>query len=186
MSIFGLLFQWTRIVKYKLLSSNKKVTGKVRFNQPVLLAGLGRIDFGKNVQLGYFPSPFFFSGYIHLEARTETSYIEIGDHVMINNNFFAISSGGGIVIGNNTLIGLNCEIIDSDFHELDPNKRINGNPLSLKVTIGENVFLGNNVKIGKGVLLGRNVVVGNGSLVIDSFGDNLIIGGVPAKVLGRV
>ncbi len=184
--MWNFLFQRPRIVKYKLLSTNKKVTGKARYNQPVLLTGNGRIVFGQNVQLGYFPSPFFYSGYIHLESRNETSSIEIGDGVMINNNFYAISAGDGIVIGSNTLIGLNCEIIDSDFHELDPAKRKTGNPATGKVVLGTNVFLGNNVKITKGVVLGNNVVVGNGALVNDSFEDNVVIGGIPAKVIGRL
>lgn len=186
MSRWRRLFQWPRIVKYKLLSTNRRVKGKAHFNQPVLMAGEGQITFGVNVQLGYYPSPFFYSGYIHLEARTENSVIEIGDGVMINNNFYAISSGSGIFIGKNTLIGLNCEIIDSDFHELNPLKRKDGSPVSKEVVIGENVFLGNNVKITKGVVLGNNIVVGNGSLVKDSFEDNVIIGGIPAKVIGRV
>jgi maltose O-acetyltransferase len=121
-----------------------------------------------------------------LESRTDDSIIIIEEGVIINNNFFAISCGSGIHIGRNTLIGLNCEIIDSDFHEVNPQNRKVGKPISKKVVIGENVFLGNNVKVAKGVVLGNNVVVGNGSVVLSSFEDNVIIGGVPAKVIGKV
>jgi galactoside O-acetyltransferase len=186
MTFWSSIFRWPRIIKYRLLSDNRKVTGHAQFNQPVLLLGKGSIRFGQNVQLGFFPSPFFYSGYIHLESREPDSFIEIGDNVMINNNFYAISAGPGITIGADTLIGLNCEIIDSDFHEITPDKRRQGNPATEKVVLGRNVFLGNNVKITKGVVLGNNVVVGNGSLVNTSFEDNVIIGGVPAKVIGRI
>src|SRR6478752_6529925 len=122
------IFQLPRIWKYKLLSSNKKITGRPILNQPALLIGSGRLIFGERVKLGYYPSPFFFNGYIHLEARSESSYISIGNNVFINNNFFAISDKEGIEIGENTLIGTNCEIIDSDFHDLSPDKRNSGTP----------------------------------------------------------
>lgn len=177
------MFQFFRIWKYKLLSTNKRTTGKAVCNQPVLRLGLGKIIFGEAVKLGYYPSPFFFNGYIHLESRYKESKIVIGNNVFINNNFFAISEGDGIEIGDNTLIGLNCEIIDSDFHEIAPDKRTSGKPATKKVVLGKNVFLGNNVKITKGVVLGENVVVANGSIVSSCFADNLIIGGVPAKII---
>jgi acetyltransferase-like isoleucine patch superfamily enzyme len=180
------IFQLPRIWKYKLLSTNKRVQGKPILNQPALLMGAGKIIFGREVILGCYPSPFFYNGYIHLEARSPESYIILGDNVFINNNFFAISEKEGIEIGANTLIGSGCEIIDSDFHNLDPGKRTSGVPLSKKVTIGKNVFLGNNVKITKGVTLGDNVVVANGSVVVRSFPENVIIGGVPAEIIGNL
>ncbi len=46
--------------------------------------------------------------------------------------------------------------------------------------------MGNNVKITKGVVLGNNVVVANGAVVSSSFEDDVIIGGVPAKIIGRL
>lgn len=179
-------FRIPKVLKYKLLSNNRNVSGKAGANQPVLLLGKGKIIFGSNVQLGYYPSPGYFSGYIHLEARSESSFIKIGDNVIINNNFFAISESEGIQIGDDTLIGLNCEIIDSDFHELDPLRRRHGTPVSMKVTLGNNVWLGNNVKITKGVELGNNVVVANSAVVVSSFPADVIIAGVPAKIIGKV
>ncbi|GAB2829588.1 acyltransferase [Ferruginibacter profundus] len=180
------IFQLPRIWKYRFLSTNKKIQGKPILNQPALLIGAGKIIFGSRVKLGYYPSPFFFNGYIHLEARNESAYILIGNDVFINNNFFAISEREGIEIGDNTLIGTNCEIIDSDFHDLSPDKRTSGIAISKKVVLGKNIFLGNNVKITKGVVLGDNVVVANGSLVVSSFKENVIIGGIPAKIIGNL
>lgn len=180
------IFVALRKRKYRFLSDNRNVAGKPIIDQPVLTSGKGKIIFGKNVCLGFFPSPFFYNGYIHLEARQEGSKIIIGDDVFINNNFFAISDLASIEIGAQTLIGTNCEIIDSDFHDLDPEKRLTGTPASGKILIGRNVFLGNNVKITKGVMLGDNVVVANGSVVTGSFPANQIIGGVPAKIIGTL
>ena len=181
-----ILFQRPRVFKYKLLSNNKRVSGRPICNQPALLIGKGEIRFGNNVHLGYYPSPFFYNGYIHLESRSEESVISIGNNTYINNNFFAVSDKQGIYIGNDVFIGVNCEIIDSDFHSVSPDKRSGGESVSKKVVIGNNVFLGNNVKIAKGVVLGDNVVVANGSVVGSSFDSNVIIGGVPAKIIGTV
>jgi acetyltransferase-like isoleucine patch superfamily enzyme len=180
------LFQRPRVIKYKLLSDKVQISGKPIFNQPVLMLGKGNMKFGRNVQLGYYPSPFFYSGYIHLEVRSANSAIVIGDDVYINNNFCAISEGEGIFIGSKTLIGFNCEIIDSDFHGIKEDDRNGGNSVTKKVILNDNVFLGNNVKIMKGVELGKNVVVANGAVVVDSFPENVIIGGVPAKIIGKV
>lgn len=59
----------------------------------------------------------FYSTYTYIEARTENSSIIFGDNVRTNNQFTAVSELS-IVIKNNALIGLNCAIYDSDFHDL--------------------------------------------------------------------
>jgi acetyltransferase-like isoleucine patch superfamily enzyme len=150
-------------------------------HQPVQLVGRGRIKFGGKVDLGVYPSPFFLSGYIYLEARNADSVIEIEDHVFISNNTCLISGGPGIFIGTRTMIGYNCEIMDSDFHDTHPERRWVGTGKVGKVIIGENVLIGSNVKILKGVTIGNNSVVGNGSVVVRPVPENMIVFGNPAK-----
>lgn len=48
-------------------------------------------------------------------------------------------------------------------------------------TIGDNCFIGANATILGGVVLGNNVKVGAGAVVINSFGDNAVLVGNPAK-----
>jgi maltose O-acetyltransferase len=151
---FRKIFQKLRILKYRLLSNCKLVIGNPKINQPVQFVGGGTILFGKNVNLGYFPSPYFYNSCIYVEARNKETKIVFGDNIYINNNCVFIAEGEGIEIGSNTLIGTNCEIIDSDFHDLNPNRRTNGKAKTAKVMIGKNVFIGNNVKIMKGVTIG--------------------------------
>ncbi len=177
------IFQYPRILKYKLLSNCKNITGTPRYNQPVQLLGDGNISFGKNVKLGVNPSPYLYSGYGYMDVRKKSSKIVIGDNVWLNNNFTIVSEGEGIEIGSDSIIGLNIEIIDSDFHDLDPNKRLSGVPKSAKVTIGKNVFIGNGVKILKGVTIGDNSVIASSSVVIKSIPANVIAGGYPCKVI---
>lgn len=180
------LFQYPRVFKYKLLSNCQNVVGKPKYNQPTQLLGGGTIMFGKNVNLGVNPSPHFYSGYGYVDARKPHSKITIGDDVWINNNFMIASEGEGIEIGEKTLIGLNFEVVDSDFHDLHPDKRMSGTPKTAKVTIGKNVFIGNNVKILKGVIIGDNSVIANSSVVTKSIPANVIAGGYPCKVIKQL
>ncbi len=185
--IIYLFIKFPRNIKYKLLSNAKDVTGKAIFIQPCQMNGNGKIKFHNNVNIGYEPSPFLYSGYGYIEARNSLSNIDIHDNVYINNNIVIISEGDkGITISKNTLIGTNCEIYDSDFHNLDINKRLNGKPNTDKVLIKENVFIGSNVKILKGVTIGENSIIANGSVVTKSIPSNVIAGGIPAKVIKEI
>jgi acetyltransferase-like isoleucine patch superfamily enzyme len=179
-------YQKIRIAIFKHLSNNKKISGNPLIVQPVSFFGMGVIEFGQNVQLGYFPSPFFYDGSIHLEARNENSKINIGNNVMINNNLKIICDKTNITIGDDVLIGYGVNIFDSDFHEIDPQSRKSGNYLTAEVHIGSNVFIGSNVSILKGVTIGKNTVIAYGSVVTKSFPDNVIIGGNPAKIISQI
>lgn len=45
------------------------------------------------------------------------------------------------------------------------------------------VWLGEGCKILKGVSLGDNVIVSTGAIVTKAFAGNVLIGGIPAKIL---
>ncbi|HGY5244106.1 TPA: acyltransferase [Aeromonas salmonicida subsp. pectinolytica] len=103
---------------------------------------------------------------------------------MINNNAVIISDQLTISIGKFCLIGLNFNVINSDFHGIEKNARRGQESVRRKdVTIGDNVFVGNNVSILKGVIVGNNVVIANGSIVTKSIPDNAIVGGNPARII---
>lgn len=176
------IFVTLRVWKYQFLSNCSKVIGSPKRFHPLFLKGKGTISFGENVQIGVVDSPNFFSHYSYLEARNETSSIEIGDSVTINNAFSAVAFSK-IVIGANTLIGVNCSIMDNDGHNLNPLERNSEVILTTDVTIGTNVFIGDNVIILKGVTIGANSVIGSGSVVTKNIPENSIAAGVPAKVI---
>ena len=171
-----------RIWKYKFLSNCSQVDGKPILFQPLLLKGNGKINFGKNVQIGVINSPNFYTHYFYLEARTKNSEITIGDNVSINNGFSAIAFSK-ITIQKNVLIGFNCSIIDNDGHNLDANERVSGKPNSADVYIDENVFLGNNVTVLKGVTIGKNSVVGNSTVVTKDIPENVVVAGNPSRII---
>jgi maltose O-acetyltransferase len=56
----------------------------------------------------------------------------------------------------------------------------------LPVTIGDNCWIGGGAIINPGVSIGNNVVVASGAVVTKSFGDNVLIGGCPAKVIKKL
>jgi maltose O-acetyltransferase len=172
-------YQRLRIMQFRFLSDCARVSGKPVIRQPVQFVGRGAIKFNGTVNLGYYPSPFFFNGYIYLEARTPEAVIELGDGVWINNNSFLISDGPGIFVGQKTMLGTNCEIIDSNFHDLHGG--MEGVPVAGKVVIGDHVVIGSNVKILKGVRIGNNSVIANGSVVTRSVPENSVVFGNPAK-----
>ena len=181
--IVFILFLWPSIIKFRVLSTCSNIEGKARYNQAVQANGNGKIIFGKNVKLGCNPSPYLYTGSIYIEARNQISKIEFQDNVWVNNGCIFIAEGEGILIGANSLIGTCCEFIDSDFHDLHPHNRLTGSPAVKPVTIGKNVFIGNNVKILKGVSIGNNSVVANGSVVTKSIPENVIAGGSPARII---
>jgi acetyltransferase-like isoleucine patch superfamily enzyme len=180
------LFSELRILKYKFLSDCKRVSGRPNYNSPVLISGSGIVEFGNNVSLGVRKSPFFFNTYLHIEARSTSSTISIGDNVWINNNSTLISDGSSITIHDNVLIGYNFSMYDSDFHDLHPEKRLTGNPQIASVTIKRNVFIGSNVTILKGVEIGENSIIASGSIVTKSIRANVIAGGNPCKVIREI
>lgn len=144
-------------------------------NQKALFLGKGKIEFGQNVNIGYFPSPYFYSTYAHIEARNETSEIFIDDNTYINNNCAIISNGCKIKIGKNCRIGANFQCLDSDFHSLDYKTRDDAKFIkNADVTIEDDVFIGNNVIILKGTTIKKGATIGAGSIVTKDVKENAI------------
>lgn len=159
---------------------------KKLMKQPLLVLGRGKVCIGSNVEIGVPTSPYYLSTYCYLEARNLTASITIGSNVKINNNFYAIANTSSIYIGQNTLIGLNVGIVDSDFHRINYSNRGNNDALSQDVYIGKNVFIGNDVKIYKGVTISDGAVIGAGSVVFSNVPENSIFSGNPARFIKLV
>jgi acetyltransferase-like isoleucine patch superfamily enzyme len=175
--------QVPRIWKYRALSTCRHVTGSAIVQQPVLLLGSGAIVIGRDVRFGWPTSPGFHTGYLHLEAAVPDAVIEIGDDAEINNNAYIKSEGAGIHIGPRALLGSNIQILDSDFHDLHPDRRRGGRPAMAPVHLGENVFIGDGARILKGVTIGADSVIGAGSVVTGSIPAGVIAAGNPARVV---
>lgn len=175
-----------RKIFYSICSDIKFIEGNPIIVQPILFKGNGRVIFGEKVSLGYLSSPHLLDGSGYIEARNINSIIKIGNNVFINNNFVAICEKSKIYIGDDCLIGHNVEIYDSDFHNISPKERLLDTHICEEVYISKNVFIGAGVKILKGTFIGENTVVAMGALVTGKFPDNVIIGGVPARIIKKI
>lgn len=175
------LVQLPRIILYRGLSDCRRVNGRLLRIQPVLLAGRGRMSFGKEVVLGVRPSPGLYSTYSHIEARTTDASVDIGDDVWINNNACLMSEGPGIRIGAGCRIGPNFTCIDSDFHEIPLGASA---PIRMSaVMIGARVFVGSNVTILRGVSIGDGCVIAAGAVVSRSMPPWSLVAGNPARLV---
>lgn len=167
--------------------SEIKIGGNPVITQPALFNGKGKISFGKNVIIGWQYSKNFFSSYTYFEARNSNSEIKIGNNVQFNNSCSIVSESSSIKIGDDCLIGANCEFLNSDFHSLDPSMRRAANATaSREIQIGKNVFFGNNVVVLKGVAIGDNSVIGSNSVVVSDVPESTIAAGNPAKVIRAI
>lgn len=184
--IFIIIYSKLRILIYYYFSTNK-FKGNFKKIQPIQFVGDGKILIDKNSTIGYFPSPYFFSTYAYIEARSKDAEIEIKSNTVINNGFVAIAEKSIISIGKNCLIGTNVEIYDSDFHALSSNDRKSKKShVCMPVYINDDVFIGSNVVILKGVTIGKGSVIGNSSLVTSDIPPNSIASGVPAQVVRKL
>ena len=152
--------------------------------QKVIFSGKGKVIIGSKCSFGYKLGGRFKYGVIEIQARTPNAKIDLGNHISTNNNLF-ICSSNHVTIGNETLIGENVTIMDFEAHGIEPNKRRSVGEIG-EVKIGKNVWVGNNVTILKNSEIGDNSIVAAGAIVNKKFPPNVIIGGIPAKIIKSI
>jgi maltose O-acetyltransferase len=108
-------------------------------------------------------------------------FLEIGERTLVNYGC-SIAAMKRVTIGERCLIGPHCMIIDSAFHDVDPERRLDP-PVGDPITIGENVWLGARVIVLPGVTIGNDSVVGIGSIVTSDIPARSLAVGVPARVI---
>lgn len=151
----------------------------------VLLRG-GTITIGNNVLLN--SRSFGYHINMHSPVKLATSKPEakiiIGENSRIHGT--CIHAYERIEIGKNCLIAANCQIIDSNRHELDfknPENRLKNSDKSKPVFIHDNVWIGANSIILPGVTIGEGGVVAAGSIVTKDVPPFTLVGGNPAKII---
>ena len=82
-----------------------------------------------------------------------------------------------IVINSGVVIGKNCTIMQGVTIGSVRGK-------SVKMTIGDNVFLGAGSKL-MGASIGNNVVVGANSVITKDIPDNVVVAGIPARIISN-
>lgn len=149
-----------------------------------------RIIIGKGVTL-LSDSNYNVAGINHpviLSTCAENAVIRIEDGCgMSGTSVVAVES---ITIGRNTMLGVNTNVYDTDFHPIDPIKRSNQKSIidakSKPVVIGENVWIGANSTVLKGVNIEDNAVIGAYSLVNKKIEPNSLYAGTPAVFIKKI
>jgi len=111
---------------------------------------------------------------------------ELGNHSGFGE-FCYFGSVGGIVIGDN-VIGGQYVSFHSENHIVSVDDK-NANFSKTKsdgISIGNNCWVGAKVTFLDGVHIGNNCIVAAGAVVTKSYGDNVVIAGVPAKIVKEV
>lgn len=88
-----------------------------------------------------------------------------------------------IYIGENVLIAPNCTIFGAGH---PTNNAVASAHVADSVRIENDAYIGGNVTIRYGVTVGNNAIVAAGSVVVKDVEPFSIVGGNPAKVIGRV
>jgi len=117
---------------------------------------------------------------------TPEAHILLGDHVGLSST--TIVSGKLIEIGEHTLLGAGCMILDNDFHAPGPGFSwlTEYQKSSKPIKIGRGCFIGTRSIILKGVTLGDRVVIGAGSVVTKDVPAYSIAAGNPARIVGTI
>jgi acetyltransferase-like isoleucine patch superfamily enzyme len=121
--------------------------------------------------------------------KVSGSLISLGQGIHIGANvgigeFAHIGGAGGVVIGDNTIAGAYLSIHPENHIFSDKTMLIREQGVTRKgIVIGSNCWLGAKVTVLDGCVIGNGCVVAAGAVVKGVFPDNVVIGGVPARIL---
>ena len=168
------------------LGKKVKISNRTKINRATIIGdftvldGLGNIGIkiGSSCNIGAF-----------CRFICSVNYNKIGEAIILGNNvsigeYSYIGGAAKVVIGNDTIVGqyLSIHPQNHNFHEKNKLIRLQGTTEN-GVKIGNNCWIGSKVTFLDGSKVGNGCVVAAGSVVTKSFGDNLVIAGVPAKVI---
>ena len=115
-------------------------------------------------------------------------YINYGKHTKIGKNVFInfdciFLDLGGITIDDGVLLAPRVSLL-SESHPIAPDNRHSLVPKPIHIK--KNAWIGANATILHGVTIGENSVVAAGSVVSKDVPDNVIVGGIPAKIIKEI
>jgi acetyltransferase-like isoleucine patch superfamily enzyme len=156
------------------LRDAEHVGSRVRLRGRPVVSARGRLIIHDRVQL--------VSTVATLELVVEDgARLEIGERSLVNFGT-SIVAANCVTVGPRCLIGTHCMIMDTPFHNVDPNRRLEPPP-SEAIEIGENVWIGARVIVMPGVTIGDDCAIGAGSVVTHDVPPKSLAAGVPAKVI---
>ena len=140
-----------------------------------------KLIFGNNVKVG---------AYSLVSCTSHLSKYGVG--LTIGNNsafgrFTEFGAAGGIEIGDDVIAGSYISFHSENHNFSDSSLLIREQGVTSKgIKIGNNVWIGAKATFLDGAIIGNNCVVAAGAVVNGIFPNNVIIGGVPAKILKEI
>ncbi|WP_413533401.1 acyltransferase [Empedobacter brevis] len=111
---------------------------------------------------------------------------EIGDNSSCGQ-FCEFGSAGGVSIGNDVIMGGYVSFHSENHNFINKNKLIREQGVTSKgIKIGNNIWVGAKVTFLDGSKIGDNCVIAAGAVVTKEFPNNVIIGGIPAKIIKEI
>ena len=110
-------------------------------------------------------------------------YTDFGKNITVGENVFInacchFQDHGGVAIGDGCQIGHNVV-----FATLPEDRK---HTYPAPIVLGNNVWVGSNSTILQGVTIGDNAVVAAGAVVNGNVPDNVVVGGVPARIIKKI
>lgn len=189
------------ICRGKIRSIGIKKSGKKLFvGSRVKLLCKQKMFFGDNVRLGNFveidalsQNGIFLDDSVKLGDFSKIigsgsiSHVGKGIHIGSNTSFSEYTffgAAGGIEIGSNVISGQNVRFHAENHNYSDTSILIREQGVTHEgITIGNDCWIGAGATFLDGSEIGNGCVVAANALVNKKFPDNVIIGGVPAKIL---
>lgn len=168
---------------YSALLTRLFFPGALIVRRPIFLRGRPRMHFGRGFACGYACRLETFG-----ERNDKRIMLSFGENCHIGD-YVHIAAGQSVRIGKNCLMASHVFITDLNHGEYggdgsaptsDPNSR----DLSVRaVSIGDNVWIGENVCVLPGVNIGDGCVIGAGPIVTRDVPAGTIAVGSPARVI---
>jgi acetyltransferase-like isoleucine patch superfamily enzyme len=147
---------------------------------------LASIEIGSNVRINnkLYENPAGISHRSVLVANRPGARLVIGNHVGMSGVVLYCTTN--IIIEDHVNLGVGVMVYDTDFHPINAYaRRVRGDKSvkSAPVRICEDVWVGANATILKGVTIGERSIVAAGAVVIKDVPNDVIVAGVPAKIV---
>ncbi|WP_299012651.1 acyltransferase [uncultured Polaribacter sp.] len=140
-----------------------------------------KLEIGTNSKIGAYS-----------EVSCSGHFSKYGKGFVLGNNsgvgkFAFFGAAGGIEIGNNVIMGEYVSFHSQNHNFLAKDKLIKDQGVTSKgITLGNNIWVGAKCTFLDGSSIGDNSVVAAGALVKDIFPNNVLVAGVPAKIIKKI
>jgi len=167
--------------KVKLISKkNLKIGQKVKLHDGVRIDALSKdgVNIGDKVVIGS-------NSIIECTGSLQSigKGLKIGSRTSFANDCF-FGCAGGIEIGDDVIVGQYVRFHSENHNYNDKNKLIKEQGVTHKgIKIGNNCWIGAGAVFLDGAEIGDGCVVAANAVVTKKFEDNMVIGGLPAKVI---